>query len=804
MNKRYAILFTAIIAILYLSGCTRHVAPLPVLFPYPQYVVVGDQVAQADTSFTISLDGLDTAVLSRLLEVAGGRLAEEGLRLALIADSDIAIIPDAAKPWLDSIGTEGYILEITNADKRLVAHTEAGLFYGLQTYKQLLRAGYDRDVLIADWPSFKDRVVFDDISRGPISTVAYAKEQIRRLAELKVNGFSCYIEHVFRSEAYPDFSPDDGHFTVEDIRELSAYAEKHHIKLIGNFQSFGHFRNILSQPAYADLGETINLISPNNPKAKQFLETVLGELCTAFNSPYFHVNCDETFDLGKGKSKAYVDSVGIATYYADHIRFLYDVVKSHGKQLMIWGDIVLEHEEILDMLPKDIIYMTWEYSNHDSYDKWIKPFASRGLPYMVCPGVLNSLRLFPDVATAIANIDGFTAAGHQAGARGVFTTIWDEGGQDQLFSMDWYPVSMAAAKSWNAEQTLDAKQDEHFERVVYGTDLPSVVPAIRQLVELSNLPLTYNMSDAVWWQDLLPSGVDELLLNNTDVPSALDYVSKADSLLSKSTAVRNQTDLLVLQYIIDRYKLLLKTRLIIASQAEKGQVIPHKIQSLRKEYEDLQSRFVRLWHRENQQYSLDYALKPYQSRIADLDRLLGDDRVALNRVHVSPHYYFGYWLLSGPFSASPQISGVYSDDVDQNHPPKPGDFTRRGDKTLRWTKVNSSVGGFMPINGKGSRWYAYAKIHVDEDTSIVAHWGHAGRLNLNGVWLTGNPSTEEGVLPEFAYTLRLKRGYNDILLEMHAVAETDRFTFRLATPLPVINHKHKYTLNPNPNKHEAD
>ncbi len=111
------------------------------------------------------------------------------------------------------------------------------------------------------------------------------------------------------------------------------------MQLVGSFQSFGHFEKILSLPQYKDMGETSTMISPLDPKAKKFLESVIGELCDAFGSPYFNVNCDETFDLGKGRSKAYVDSVGKDKYYADHLIFLHDILKKCNKKMMMWGDI---------------------------------------------------------------------------------------------------------------------------------------------------------------------------------------------------------------------------------------------------------------------------------------------------------------------------------------------------------------------------------------------------------------------------------------------------------------------------------
>ncbi|WP_315824202.1 family 20 glycosylhydrolase [Paraflavitalea speifideaquila] len=251
-----------------------------------------------------------------------------------------------------------------------------GSFYGLQTLKQLTRGQWAQALVIVDWPAFATRVIYDDISRGPISTVAYIKEQIERMAEVKINYLSFYIEHVVQPLSHPDFAPTNGKLTIGQIKELSAYAEQYHIQLVGSFQSFGHFEKILSLPQYRSMGETNTMISPLDPKARQFLEQVIGELCDAFNAPWFNVNCDETFDLNKGRSKVYIDSIGPARFYSDHIRFLYDVAKKHHKKMMIWGDIALQYKDIPDMLPRDIIYLTWEYSDQQSYARWIQPLQT--------------------------------------------------------------------------------------------------------------------------------------------------------------------------------------------------------------------------------------------------------------------------------------------------------------------------------------------------------------------------------------------------------------------------------------------
>ncbi|MBE9598048.1 family 20 glycosylhydrolase [Pedobacter sp. MC2016-24] len=830
------------------------VADVPVL-PYPQQVKEGKTIAAFSKNWVLKAGGIDLLTLKRLGAVTKHSLLRKKTGLSQLLTLSLTgknkqidqmigqyVQQFDQKNWAEQIGKEGYVLILNQKDQLLVANTERGLFYGLQSLRQLMDAGWKREVYIVDWPSLAHRVVFDDISRGPISKVSYIKEQIQRMASLKVNGLSFYMEHVVQTKAYPDFAPADGKLTIADIKALSAYAKQYHMELIGSFQSFGHFNNILSLPQYQSMGETSTMISPLDPKARHFLESVITEMCGAFSSNYFNVNCDETFDLGKGKSKKYVDSVGIAKYYADHLKFLYEVLKKNGKQLMMWGDIALQHEEILDLLPKDITYMTWEYGDPATYDKWIDPFVKRQLQFMVCPGILNTNRLFPDLAIAKANINGFIHAGYEKGTIGAYTTIWDEGG-DQLFSQDWYGVYLAAEKSWNVTSNLDHGFDTRYESVAYGTANGAYVSAINALMKLRDLPLTYNMNHEIWWQHILPQNGETLILNNKDVAAGLKIIDAADELLMAAGPKRHQTDLATLKYIVDRYRLLFDTRTEIAELSgwyqggtkKSSENVKSKItalQKLKSRYVAMEADFKYKWNRENQPYTLNYALKPYQNRIAsltDLEKKLSGlppnavnanwptaTAIGLNVVELD-RYYFNYWLLSGPF-VNPNHgfpAFLYSEDPDANRPPKPGDFAQFVNKPFRWMKYNTDNGGI--INKfkalPADRYvYAFCSVTAEKAMEIPAWIGTDAELELfcNDTSIANALPAQvhappSALLPaEKSYNLPLKKGINYILLKIRSNGTNAAFTFRLNTTEPVTNHKHKYTINANQNNHEAD
>ena len=107
----------------------------------------------------------------------------------------------------ETFDPQGYVLDADSKGIRVAATTGQGLFYGVQTLRQLLRPREEKRarkqlicpaVKIRDWPTMRWRGVHDDISRGPVPTLEYMKQQIRTIAEYKLNLFALYIEHIDR------------------------------------------------------------------------------------------------------------------------------------------------------------------------------------------------------------------------------------------------------------------------------------------------------------------------------------------------------------------------------------------------------------------------------------------------------------------------------------------------------------------------------------------------------------------------------------------------------------------------------
>src|SRR6202167_2005789 len=149
----------------------------------------------------------------------------------------------------DSIGDQGYLLFSDKDHLIVAANTGQGLFYGVQTLRQLLRKDDGKPICpavgIRDWPSMEWRGVQDDISRGPIPTEDYMKRQIRTLAAYKVNMFALYMEHVFDFATQPLLAPSEAALTPKEVNALVDYARKLYVTILPEQQTFGHLHHML-------------------------------------------------------------------------------------------------------------------------------------------------------------------------------------------------------------------------------------------------------------------------------------------------------------------------------------------------------------------------------------------------------------------------------------------------------------------------------------------------------------------------------------------------------------------------------
>jgi hypothetical protein len=424
-------------------------------------------------------------------------------------------IAEAPADFPAEMKAEGYVIIPDGKGLAITATSSSGIFYALQTVKQLVTGTGTNASLqtatIRDWPAMQYRGLHDDLSRGPMPTLDFQKKQIRTLAAYKLNTYSPYFEHTMQYIGHPLMAPPGGTLTQAQARELVAYAAKYHITIIPEQEAFGHLHYLLNWEQYSPLAETPHgqVLAPGQPDGQKLTHDMFNELAGIFPSPFLHLGADETVELGKGQTKAEVDAQGLGTVYLGFLERIVADLKPLNRKLLFWGDIAMKEPDLLKKVPDSFrqatIAVPWEYNPQPrGFDRFIKPFTDAGFETWVSPGVNNWSRVYPNWNNALPNIQQFTVQGQQLGATGQLNTIWDDDGE-ALFNANWYGILFGAEAAWHkGEASIPAFQSS-FGANFHGDVTGKIDQAQKEMMVahqlLKDSDYKTDAQDLLFWQD---------------------------------------------------------------------------------------------------------------------------------------------------------------------------------------------------------------------------------------------------------------------------------------------------------------
>jgi hypothetical protein len=330
-----------------------------------------------------------------------------------------------------------------------------GFFDALTTLAQLPERTATGWVLpcvhVEDGPALRWRIVSDDVSRGPFPTMEYAKERIRGLAALKINGWSPYMEQVVVDPRYPFVAWPNG-WTTAQLHELATYARRFHVTLIPEQQTFAHMHEALKWEALAPLAELPHgyLMAESDPRTYAYLGPLIRSVVAAVKPvPFVHLGGDEPVDLGRGRTPR------TAQAFADHVTHAAAALAGSGARPMIWDDAIQQDRAILGLIPHNTVVVTFHYGAEKTYRPYIDTVADANFDQMVAPGASNWNEIYPDLATSYANVARFVGEAKGVhGMLGMFMTVWHDDGET-LFEATWPAVAYAAATAWQEKPVDD-------------------------------------------------------------------------------------------------------------------------------------------------------------------------------------------------------------------------------------------------------------------------------------------------------------------------------------------------------------
>lgn len=368
---------------------SRSDAPELGLIPKPRNVQLSQGEFVVNDS-TVILAGRGEKATAELL--AKSLRPSTGLSLNVVNHSQAKGIYLKIDPKLQGVGKEGYQLNVLKDEVRILAPTEAGLFYGTQTLRQLFppesfgsrvvnRRWALPAVTISDEPRFKWRGAHLDVARNFMPKEEVLKF-IDRLAMHKLNTFHWHLtdDQGWRIEIkkYPKLTeigskrtdtmlvygnpgkyegkPHEGFYTQRDIREVVAYAKARHVTVVPEIEMPGHAQAAIA--AYPELGNTgkplpvatiwgvIENVFNVEDSTIKFLQDVLVEVMALFPSEFIHIGGDECpksqwkaspAAQAKMKKLGLKDEHELQSWFVSQMDTFLD---SKGRRLIGWSEIV--------------------------------------------------------------------------------------------------------------------------------------------------------------------------------------------------------------------------------------------------------------------------------------------------------------------------------------------------------------------------------------------------------------------------------------------------------------------------------
>jgi hypothetical protein len=286
------------------------------------------------------------------------------------------------------------------------------------------------------------------------------------LAEWRINQLQLYTEHTFAYRQHREVWENASPMTGEQVMALDAYCRQRFVELVPNQNSFGHLHRWLKHPRYRHLAETPDgfehpwgdepfSLCPLEPASLELLAELYDELLPHFSSRQFNVGCDETFDLGQGRSRAACQERGEGRVYLEFLLKIHQLVQRHGRTMQFWGDIIMHYPDLIPELPEDVIALEWGYEADHPFARNGEKFAQAGVPYYVCPGTSSWNSIAGRTANALGNLWNAAENGQARGAIGYLITDWGDHGHWQHLPVSFLGYAYGAAVSWATQANRD-------------------------------------------------------------------------------------------------------------------------------------------------------------------------------------------------------------------------------------------------------------------------------------------------------------------------------------------------------------
>lgn len=378
------------------------------LLPLPQQLKLSEKRFTLSKNWTIASgssavpapvvaslqEGLKEAGLPLNVGQTKGR-TEKSPSIRLVIQEGAVTIGASVDTNRAALARQAYRLSLKPEQITITANAAQGLYYGIQTFLQLLREQAPKSSLpegeITDWPSVEVRMIYWDDAHH-LEKMSALKRIIRQASTYKINAFTIKLEGHFDYKSAPALVEPYA-LSAREYQELTDYAKAYYVDLVPFLDAPAHVSFILKHPEYRHLRlvDDINYqFSVTNPGTFTLLNALFGELINASKgSKYIVLSTDEAYYTGKAPSeKPMADSLGgNGRLLAWFIKKMADRLHEQGRTVLFWGEFPLTRGDI-PTLPSHLV--------NGVYNNMAPDFKKRGIRQFVYTATQGAEPLFPN------------------------------------------------------------------------------------------------------------------------------------------------------------------------------------------------------------------------------------------------------------------------------------------------------------------------------------------------------------------------------------------------------------------------
>jgi hypothetical protein len=451
---------------------------------------------------------------------------------------------------------QGYTLECDANGLSLNSSDEAGLFYGLQSLRQILQDNGSRvpGFSIIDAPDIAVRGVMLDISRCKVPTMDTLLHLVDKFAELRYNHLQLYMEHTFAYSKHEAVWRGCSPMTPAEILELDSYCRERYIELVPCQNSFAHMERWLKHPEYANIALNPNGVQTDvsshqhsftlrpDTNSVKFMSGLYDELLSNFSSNLVNICCDETWELGWGEGNTIGMKLGRDRYrlHLEFVNSICGVLRERGKRVILSGDMANNSPELLKELPDDIIAQCWGYESDHSFAKTLNLFKEAGIETWVSPGTSTWNALIGRTNNCLENIKTAMCEAKIAGSKGLLLCDWGDGGHHQYQPFSYFGYVAGAAHAWRMSSG-EYDWATLLDRFFFDADKKGLGDLFVEAGKIhEELPVVPN-SSAFGRLLLYTPGEESLIkfMDNVSPPAFSECITKLDKMLHSSLFIRS-------------------------------------------------------------------------------------------------------------------------------------------------------------------------------------------------------------------------------------------------------------------------